>query len=228
MTAETENKDAHAVYSRCVIITAGPLGECPLLRPLLSGSDFIVCADGSADNARALGAQPQAAVGDFDSAPAPEGVEVLRYKSEKDQTDTILAIDYGLSRGFRNFLILGGLSGRLDHTVANFSALMYIYRHGAEGYITDGDNEVRLLLPGKMRLARREGFHVSVFPFGGQAGGVTERGLKYAADGAVLDCGYPIGVSNEFAAPEAEISLTSGALLIILSRERNQNAHSAI
>jgi thiamine pyrophosphokinase len=207
--------------NRCVIITAGPMGDYEPLKPLLRPDDTIICADGGLIHAKTLGVTPSVAIGDFDSAPAPAqgDIDVLRFKCEKDETDTILAIDYALGQGYRDFLILGGLRGRLDHTVANFSALMHLYTHGGTGLITDAANEVRLLLGGEMRLPRREGFYVSVFPFEGEATGVTERGLKYPLTDARLDCTFPLGVSNQFSADEAVISVKSGTLLIILSKE---------
>ena len=70
-----------------------------------------------------------------------------------------------------------------------------------------------------MRLPQRKGCYVSVFPFEGMAVGVTEKGLKYPLNDATLDCSFPLGVSNEFTAEEAVISVKSGSLLIILSKE---------
>jgi thiamine pyrophosphokinase len=206
---------------RCVIITAGPMGQYEPLKPLLRPDDCIVCADGGLIHARNLGLAPAIVIGDFDSADISdaEDIEVLQYKKEKNETDTILAIDYGLGKGYRDFLILGGLRGRLDHTVANFSALMHLHRHGAAGYIADAQNEAYMLISGEMRLTRRAGYYISVFPFEGEALGVTSTGLKYPLENTRLDCGFPLGVSNEFAADEAVISVKKGAVLIILSKE---------
>lgn len=198
------------------------MGPYELIRPRLREGDFFVCADGGTRHAEALGVAPNAAVGDFDSYPPPEGkgVDVRRFKKEKDETDTILAVQYGFERGFREFLILGGLRGRLDHTVANFGALKYLFDRGGSGYIADGDNEVYLLTGGSMTIERRDGYYVSVFPFGGPAKGVTERGLKYGLDDVELVIGFPLGVSNEFGneGEKAVVSLREGNLLIILSR----------
>ena len=44
----------------------------------------------------------------------------------------LLALKCGLERGFRDYLILGGLGGRLDHTIANFTVLAYAIDHGAK------------------------------------------------------------------------------------------------
>ena len=125
-----EPREPAGPMPRCVIVTSGPFGPYNPVKPLLRPDDFIVCADGGLVHARNLGLTPSVAVGDFDSTRQPPAgeMEIFRYQKEKDETDTILAIDYGLRQGFRDFLILGGLRGRLDHTVANFSALMHLYR----------------------------------------------------------------------------------------------------
>lgn len=205
---------------RCVIVAAGPLGNPEPLRMLAGPEDFVICADGGLANARALGITPALIVGDFDSIgpERPEGIPALTFPPEKDETDTMLAVMQGLSKGFRDFLILGGLKGRLDHTYANFATLLYLAGHGASGCLRDGDNEAYMLPSGEMRLKRRDGWYVSVFPFCAKAQGVTERGMKYSLDEATLASNFPLGVSNEFLEEEAVISVRRGPLLIILSK----------
>jgi len=131
----------------------------------------------------------------------------------------MLAVMYGLERGYGDFLLLGGLKGRLDHTFANLCTLQYITRHGAKGRFVDADNEAFFVENGEMSFAKREGFYISVFPFGGEAGGVSETGFKYSLDDATMKCDFPNGVSNEFLDDKGVISVKNGALLIILSKE---------
>lgn len=207
---------------RCVIVLSGPMADAEAVRPLVRPEDFVICADGGLDRARSLGFTPRLLVGDLDSlagAP-PQGLPLLRYRAEKDETDTELAIDWALAKGYRDFLLLGGLGGRLDHTVANFSALLHLRRNGAEGRIADGGSEARMLLAGSLHLPRRDGWYVSVFPFEGEAEGVTERGLRYSLTDARLRGDRTLGVSNEFTdTPEAVISVEKGPLLILLSKK---------
>ena len=60
------------------------------------------------------------AVGDFDSlGHVPKIEKTICHPVDKDDTDTALALAEGMKRGYRNFIIYGGLGGRLDHTVAN-------------------------------------------------------------------------------------------------------------
>lgn len=206
--------------NRCVIITAGPIGNCEPLCPLIKKDDFIICVDGGSRHLKDLNVTPDIIIGDLDSAGSlPDGVGVLKFKSEKDETDTMLAVMHGLEKGFKDFLLLGGLKGRLDHTFANLCTLSYISRHGAKGHFADADNEAYFVENGSIAFEKREGYYISVFPFGKDAVGVTEEGLKYSLDNAVMKCEFPNGVSNEFLDGRGVITVKDGALLIILSKE---------
>lgn len=209
---------------RCVIVTGGPMNGYERLRGFLNGSsDFVVCADGGVRHLKPLGLKPDVVIGDFDSAgELPENVKAVKFNSEKDETDTVLALHHGLSKGYRNFLILGGLSGRLDHTYANLCTLRYMYHGGGRGFFADGSNEAYYIENGSITLKNRKGWYVSVFPFGLEASGVTETGLKYSLEDAVMHTGFPNGVSNEFVpGQDGRITVKKGSLLIILSEFDN-------
>lgn len=196
------------------------MGDYEKLKSRIEPDDYVICADGGTDHLKGLGLTPDLIVGDLDSAQKlPDGIEVQRFKSEKDETDTMLAVMHALDRGFREIILLGGLKGRLDHTYANLSCLQYIQRHGARGCFLDSDNEAYFVENGSITLSPRKGYYISVFPFGGSAVGVTEKGFKYSLDNAVMTTDFPNGVSNEFLNGTGEISVKSGALLIILSKK---------
>lgn len=205
---------------RCVVIAAGEIKDYEPLRAMLRGDDFILCADAGTRHAEKLGVTPHLVIGDFDSSAGPPAdVPFLTFPAEKDETDTILCLQHALGKGFRRFLILGGFGGRLDHTLANFSALFYLIRHGAEGVMADAGCEALVVENGKVVLPRRAGWYVSVFPLNGPAHGVYERGLKYTLDDATLLPEFPLGVSNRFEdAANAEISVREGTLLILLAK----------
>jgi thiamine pyrophosphokinase len=211
---------------RCVIVTAGPMGEYSPLRPLVGKpGDYTICVDGGAQHLRGLNVKPDIIIGDLDSARAlpagtmPAHVEILKFKSEKDETDTMLAVMHGLEKGYADFLLLGGLKGRLDHTFANLATLQYIARHGAKGRLIDADNEAYFIENGTVTFKPRAGYYISVFPYGGDAFGVNETGLKYGLCDAVMRADFPNGVSNEFTDQDGVISVKNGALLIVLSKE---------
>ena len=84
------------------------------------GDDFVIAADGGYHNAQALGETPPLLVGDMDSLASsklPPQIEKIEVPAEKDFTDTQLAVDVALKKGAAEIIIIGGLDGRLDHTL---------------------------------------------------------------------------------------------------------------
>lgn len=202
---------------RCVIFCAGEEGPMDFS---FEPDDFYICCDAGLSAAQKLGVTPHLLVGDFDSlgcAP-PCDLPVLRFPVEKDDTDSMLAVREGLRRGFRRFALLFSLGGRLDHTVANIQTLAFLLERRAEGILIGPSDTARLLHNGGTAIARREGFTLSVFAFGGPAKGVTLTGVQYPLADAAVDTSFPIGVGNHIVAASAGVSVAEGTLLLIESR----------
>ena len=159
-------------------------------------------------------------MGDFDSAPVPPNAgEVIVLTSEKDDTDTHFAAKEAMRRGASSVIILGGVGGpRYDHMLANLATLYFLAQSGAENLMADEKTEIFCMLPGRRAVAAKKGYFLSVFAYGGTAGGVTLEGLKYPLSRYTVTPAEPIGVSNEFAAETAYITLESGCLMVMLSR----------
>ncbi len=207
----------------CLIVAGGEAGE-PDLSVLCRQKPFVIAADSGYTTAKRLGIAVDLLVGDFDSSAFPEDYrgEAIRTPAEKDDTDTMLAVRLALARGFTDITILGGLGGRLDHTMANIQTLAYLLEHGAAGRIFTQDCEVRLLCAGEYQFPRRAGFTLSVFAYGGALEGVTLRGVKYPLKNARITDGFPIGISNEITADYAGISFLSGKMLVIQANNEEQ------
>lgn len=208
--------------ARCIIISASPSQDPAFLRGLpREEGDYIICADGGIAHAAAAGIVPDLILGDFDSyqGQLPSHIPVIRYQAEKDQTDTYLAVEQGLKRGYRQFLLTGALGGRVDHTIANLGVLLYLKKRGADGLLADEKNEIYLMENERRILKRRIGFHFSLLPFGGESRDVSVSGAKYPLTHATLRADYPLGISNEFVSAQADIRVGEGPLLVILSRD---------
>ena len=192
-------------------------GEDACIRP--REGDFVIAADGGYAALQALGVTADLVVGDFDSLGyVPQAEEVVQHPVMKDDTDMMLAVKLGLDRGYRNFVLTGSVGGRLDHTLANLQTLMYLAQQGARGMLYGEGTVITVLKDGSLTLMG-EGV-LSVFCLSGEARGVTEQGLLYGLDNAVMVSGYPIGVSNEFTGVPATISVTDGTLIILWSAEK--------
>ena len=188
------------------------------------GEDITVAADSGIKNAIALGDRVDIAVGDFDSFPEseiPEGAEVIRLKPEKDITDAQAAIEIAIERGADSFVIIGGLSGRLDHTLANLSILEDLTARNYYAIATDGYSRVHFVNGGSALIGRGGGFkYFSLLPVTDIVKGVSIEGAKYPLKNVRLtrkNGGF--ATSNEIEGNCALISVKKGALYLIESRD---------
>ena len=198
----------------CYIIGAAELA-IGRLRP--SEGDFVIAADAGLLHLAKLHIKPDLMLGDFDSLgriPSFPNVEVCPV--EKDDTDSMIALRHAVTLGCRRILLFGALGGRrLDHTLANIQALAWARAQGAECFIIGEGCALTAIADGDaLRFDGRYRGDFSAFCHGPDAAGVSERGLYYRLDRAVLTAAFPLGVSNSFTGEAAEISVESGTLIV--------------
>ena len=210
------------------IFTGGKIavGSMDELGLHMSEADLIIAADSGYNNASRLGVRPGLLLGDLDSIDrkklAPdelEHIEKIIVPAIKDDTDTQLAVDTALERGADEIIIIGGLGGRLDHTLSTVFLLEYIKDKGARGVITDGRNRVQIMESGEELTIKRGYKYLSLVGLTDTCEGVSISGVFYPLKDAVLERKYAFAVSNEITADAAEISLSKGILLVIESRD---------
>lgn len=201
----------------CYIIGAGDVTD-PHIKA--TEQDFIICADGGYKYKDLLGRECDIVVGDFDSfGSVPETENKIVAPAEKDETDMMLAVNLGLEKGYREFVLLGALGGeRNDHSVANIQLLHYIASKGARGTIYHGDEVFTAFSNGTLKLGADLEGYVSVFSLSSESRGVTIKNLKYTLDGATLYSYMPIGVSNEFLGVDSSITVEEGSLLVVYKK----------
>ena len=205
---------------RAVVLSAVPVSAS--MAAYLEPGAFIVACDAGYRNAETLGVVPDLIVGDFDSAPQPpvrhERTIVLPHV--KDDTDTHFAARWLWQHGCREVTFLGALGGqRFEHTVANLHTALFLAKNGVQVLMADERSELRILCPGQPMTLERKGWtYLSLFPLDGPLTGVEEQGVFYPLQDAVLTPDYPLGVSNEFTAPQAVLSCRAGHGLVVLSR----------
>ncbi len=200
----------------CYIISAGETDKIKIEKDM---TDYIICADAGYKKAIENSIAPDLVVGDFDSlGEVPKNENIKVHPSEKDETDTFLAINCGIERGYKSFVIFGALGGRLDHTFANIQLLKYLAEHGMKCTLHSPRETVTVLKDSSLVFSENERGVISVFSLSDSSEGVTETGLKYCLENAVLTSSFPLGVSNEFIGKESVISVKSGVLMIVRER----------
>lgn len=202
---------------RCVVFCAGEEGEIDFT---VTPEDFVICCDAGYLAAKRRGITPDLLIGDFDSyrEPLPESVETLHFPVEKDDTDSMLALREGLRRGYKQFVLLFALGGRLDHTLANLQALAFLEEFGASGLIVGPRDRVQLLKNGTLDIPRRSAYTFSIFAYSGKAIGVTLKGMQYPLNDAVVTETFPIGLGNHIIEPTGRVSVLDGMLLVVESK----------
>ena len=184
--------------------------------------DLTIAADSGYSNAKTLGDSVQILVGDLDSLDRSkiEGrPELIEMSAEKDFTDTQLAVETALKRGADDIVIIGGLSGRLDHTLSNLAILKDLSDRGIYAVMADGRNRVRYIKSTSTLIARSGYTYLSLIADGEKVKGVSIEGCKYPLENAVLNDRYQYAVSNEIVGNCALISVKKGGLYIVESAD---------
>lgn len=186
---------------------------------------YVICADGGANHLKRLGIIPTTIIGDLDSINKEDleyyksqKVEIIRFNSEKDETDTQLAIQFAMSLQISELVLLGALGNRLDHSLANIYLLQSVVSQGVKVSIMN-ENNIIYLVAKEIQLQGKKGDTVSLLPFTDQVTGIDVKGLYYPLEDATMRKANPYGISNIFTKEIVDISIQSGLLLVILAQD---------
>lgn len=217
MQSEGKNKKAE----RCVIVCASPERGADFIVSGIKEGDFIICADGGADKLIHSGIVPDLLIGDMDSSlhyKEFENIKTELLPVKKDDTDTMYCVKRALEMGFDNFMLLGATGGRIDHTLANLSVLLYLQSRNAKGVIVDEYNEVRLLNTGENVIKNAKGRTISVMPFACESVTLTYHGMEYPLSRQKVKADYPYTISNRVTEDIVTITLHEGSALAVMPK----------
>jgi len=204
------------IMQRCVIIGGADINNYDFIREKLSPDDYIIFCDSGLKHLKNLQVKPSLIVGDFDSHVIPRlDVDMIILPCEKDDTDTMFAVKEAVKRGFEDFLLIGVIGARLDHTLGNVSILLYLDSLGKKGYIIDDYSEMEIVTDKPIAIDDSYPFF-SLLNVSGCAKGITITGAKYPLADAEITSEYQYGISNEVLPNEtARVSVQLGKLLLI-------------
>ena len=164
---------------RCVIVGGADINKYAFIREKLCADDYVIFCDSGLKHLESLQVQPSLIVGDFDSHENPHlDVETIVLPCEKDDTDTVFAVKEAIKRGFDDFVLIGVVGARLDHTLGNMSILLYLDSLGKKGCIIDDYSEMEIISDKPVSVSDRYSFF-SLLNITGCAKGITITGAKY-------------------------------------------------
>lgn len=209
---------------KCIVIGAGDLTMGEIQR---AEDDYCIAVDGGLSYCGILNVEPDFIIGDFDSISEKERVAVHKLKEEiperilelpreKNDTDMLAALKYGLELGYHDFRIYAGTGGRFDHTLANIQCLLYLKNHNATGYLLDGTGMMLVIQNEAVHFKKELEGYLSLFALDKIVKGVTIKGMKYNLDAYTMTNDFPIGISNEFDGEESTIIVEDGALVCMI------------
>lgn len=202
--------------NRCVIIGGAEIGDYSRISRILRGDDFFICCDSGLRHAEKLRITPSLIVGDFDSSERPDtDIETIALPREKDDTDSVYAAKEAVRRGYENFLLIGMIGERFDHTFGNVSLLLWLDSIGKKAQIADDYSEMEIVSRGTAEIDDSYAFF-SLLNISGTAQDITIRGAKYPLEGAEITSEYQYGISNEvIPGGKATVSVGKGGVLLV-------------
>ena len=163
--------------ARCVIVGGAGIGCYQRIRDSLREDDWFVYCDGGLNHQRELGRKPDLIVGDFDSHERPvTDTETIVLPREKDDTDTVYAVKEAIRRGFRDFLLIGAVGERFDHTFGNVSLLLYL---DSQGIGSGSKGRLFLVLPAEHQRHRKGNHHPGSKVSAGERGNFLRIPVRY-------------------------------------------------
>lgn len=188
--------------------------------------DLVIAADGGLDVARAAGLAPTMLVGDLDSISDAgrrwaheHHVEEHRHSTDKDHTDTALALHHAGMAGADEIVLLGpGATDRLDHLLGAIIALGAAPLAAASSVSARlGATTVHVLhADHSTTIDRPAGQVFSLLALHGTCTGVTVDGARWPLRGATLAPADTLGISNESIGGPVTVSVGEGVLTVVI------------
>ena len=206
-----------------VVVGGGPL------RAPAGHFDLVIAADSGVDGALGAGLRPDVVVGDLDSiSPAglawaeQHGVTVESHPTDKDFTDTALALHCAAARGGTALTLVApdgdDPAHRLDHMLGVIAALGDPVLAGFESVTAHlGRAVLHVVHPGRaIALHHPAGTVFSLIAAHGACRGVELVGAQWPLHEAELPAATTRGVSNTVVSPPVTASVGDGVLTIVV------------
>jgi thiamine pyrophosphokinase len=193
----------------------------PNVRQHLPAGAFVIAADSGYAHAIAMGFVPNELVGDMDSITAVDlsdardsNILISQFPTEKDLTDTEIAITSAIARQSMHITVVSGGGDRFDHVLGMVHSLASCALTVDTTLLIGTARVSYATYTKEFRITTQPGDTISLIPIGGAAT-VTTTGLQWELDHDTLQSFSSRGVSNIATGESVSISVTDGSLAVI-------------
>ena len=199
---------------RALLIGNGETVSPRLLKQLAAQANYVLAADGGADNALACGVTPNGVIGDLDSVSAHAKKKLadrILHVPTQENTDLEKALLWLIKQHFTHITLVGFVGNRWDFSVGNLLALAR-FAHKLSICVAGEKWRIFPLMHGA-EFTCKKNKRVSLLPLK-TCTGVTLTGLKYPLKNARLLPGTTRTLSNQTVGARFGVSFTRGTLLV--------------
>ncbi|HPM13754.1 MAG TPA: thiamine diphosphokinase, partial [Bacteroidales bacterium] len=113
-------------FSKHVIIANGQFPTHAIPLEIIRTAQTIICCDGAADSLMKHSIEPTVVIGDLDSISSKAKKQFagkLIHIAEQETNDQTKAVEWAITQGLKDAVIVGATGKREDHTIGNISLL---------------------------------------------------------------------------------------------------------
>lgn len=185
--------------------------------------DFIICADRGLNYAHENDIRPDLIVGDMDSVSQNildqyKHVEQVRFKAEKDFSDSELAINLAVERGYKEIIMFSATGSRIDHSLANIMMIAKYYEYGVHISIINKNSKI-LFLQKENVFTDLDYDFFTIIPLSGKLIGLNIFNAKYELRDKTVNFGDTLCISNEPAKNALKITKKQGNAILIFTND---------
>ncbi|MBS5883416.1 MAG: thiamine diphosphokinase [Clostridium sp.] len=210
---------------KAIIVSGGRAPSKQLLLNEIKNSNLIIGADKGCEVLYNYNISPNYILGDFDSADKDiikamevSGCEKIKYKKEKDFTDTEIAFNLAVEKGAKEIVLLGGTGTRYDHSLSNLGLMLKALKMSIILKIID-DNNIIFLTDKSIILKGNKGDTISFHAYCECVKKLNICGSKYDLINYDLYLGDGLTTSNEFIGNDIKITFDSGILMVLYTKD---------
>ena len=189
-------------------------------RDQLGNYDLIVAVDSGTEQAYKLFLKPNLIIGDLDSIDEKtikraekDEVQILKYETNKNETDFELALKYVIDKEIKDITIIGGEYGEIDHL---FGVLTVIISFQEDQQISWIHKDQTVLIPNSKKITIGSNVEFSILPFTNLKN-LNISGAQWNLDNENIEFGKSLTLRNISIDNEIEVSVEDGKFCLIYS-----------